>query len=455
MNQTQKPTSTLSWRAMLNYGVGDMGLNFYWQGAGYFLLYFYTDVVGLPNTTAGIVYAIGGFVDAISDPAMGVIADRTRTRWGRYRPYLLFGAIPLGISFMLLFTAPWALPAQWVIVGAIVTHIVFRLCYTAVSIPYGALGARLTFNATQRTRLAGVRMLFGAIGGVLIVLFATSFRNVMSDKFAFLWASAFAGIVGAGLIYLTFAGTIERRLSDASNQQGVSNSYAVNKIATLLLANKPFIILVASIFLLTIANMIIIKTILYRFEYILKAPAAGGIAIILMTAAPLLAIPCWVWAYMKFDKRPAFLAGCGFTLVSLVALYFSGQHNTFTAITAYVFIAIGFSAFAVGFWSILPDTIDYGHWKSGRRMESGLIGFASATQKIAIALAGLTVGLMLDMFGYQANHEQQQETLNALHNFSVLIPILLIFLSGIVFSLYSITSKNHAAIMDKIANNKT
>jgi len=440
---------------MLNYGVGDMGLNFYWQGAGYFLLYFYTDVVGLPNTTAGIVYAIGGFVDAISDPAMGVIADRTRTRWGRYRPYLLFGAIPLGISFMLLFTAPWALPAQWVIVGAIVTHIVFRLCYTAVSIPYGALGARLTFNATQRTRLAGVRMLFGAIGGVLIVLFATSFRNVMSDKFAFLWASAFAGIVGAGLIYLTFAGTIERRLSDASNQQGVSNSYAVNKIATLLLANKPFIILVASIFLLTIANMIIIKTILYRFEYILKAPAAGGIAIILMTAAPLLAIPCWVWAYMKFDKRPAFLAGCGFTLVSLVALYFSGQHNTFTAITAYVFIAIGFSAFAVGFWSILPDTIDYGHWKSGRRMESGLIGFASATQKIAIALAGLTVGLMLDMFGYQANHEQQQETLNALHNFSVLIPILLIFLSGIVFSLYSITSKNHAAIMDKIANNKT
>ncbi len=454
MSKTSPPSSVLNRRTIITYGFGDLGLNFYWQGAGFFLLYYYTDVVGISNTLAGIVYAIGGLVDAISDPAMGVLADRTQTRWGRYRPFLLVGAIPLGISFILLFSLPSLASPQWVVICAIITHIMFRLCYTFVSIPYGALGTRLSFNATDRTQIAGVRMIFGALGGVTIVFFATSFRNTMSDHSAFFWASALAGVLGAIIVYLTFKGTKEQRLSRPKNSNSIANGYNLIKIFPLVTKNKPFLILISSMFLLTIANMISIKTILYRFENILNAPVAGGLVITLMTAAPLIALPCWVWAYLKFDKKPAFIAGCICVIISLVLLYFIGDKALELTIAAYVCLAIGFSSFAVGFWSILPDTIDYGHWNTGTRMESGLVGLASAIQKIAIALAGLCIGVALDAFNYQAGQNPNAATLKSLHEFSILLPLALMILCILLFTHFSLPTQKHEKIIAEIKQQK-
>lgn len=451
MNKTFKQQKPLGWKAMAAYGAGDLGLNFYWQGVGFFLLYFYTDIVGLPNTTAGIVYAIGGFVDAFSDPIMGLTADRTRSRWGRYRPYLLFGLGPLGISFILLFTLPSLVPAIWTVFVCIATHIVFRLCYTVVSIPYGALGARLTFNARERTSLAGVRMMAGAIGGVIIVSIVSQFRHMMSDESAFIWISVFAAIIGAFLVFLSFIGSRERRLNSHEHELPIARNYSATTIFKATLRNTPFLIIVSSLFLLTMANMIVVKTILYRFEHILNAPELGGLAIILMAAIPLFTIPIWVRIYHWLDKRGGFVLGCLVTSLSLLLLYFFGDWSPELTIAAYVGIAAGFSAFAVGVWSIIPDTIDYGHWQSGSRVESGLVGLASAVQKTAIALAGLWVGVALDAFGYQAGYVQTEETVTALHYFSSSTPIVLMIATAALFYFYPISSSRHAEIVSEIS----
>lgn len=451
MTEPPKASPTLSPRAIAAYGAGDLGLNFYWQGAGFFLLFFYTDVLGMPNTMAGLAFAIGGLFDAFSDPAMGFFADRKGAAGDRYRPYLLFGAAPLGVSFFLLFAAPLLAPSALVALAAAVSHIVFRLCYTVVSIPYGALGARLTFDARERTRVAGVRMLFGAAGGVLIVMAATGLRAALPDRTAFLAMSALAGAAGAGVLLLTHRATREQRPIEARSARVHPAPARALKIAPVLLKNAPFLILVASLFLLTVANMITIKMVLYRFSYVLGSPAAGGAAMTLMSAAPLVSIPFWIWAYLKFDKRPAFLLGCAVVASGLAATAMLGDRLVAASVLAHGLIAIGFSSFAVGFWSILPDTIDFGHWKTGERIESGLVGLASASQKIAIALAGLGVGLALDACGYEAGAVQSLQTLRALHNFGAIAPLVLMVAAALAFSRYPISARSHQRIVASLS----
>jgi len=455
MKQSAKYKSPLHHQTMLAYGAGDLGLNFYWQGTSFFLLFYYTDVIGLPNTAAGIIFVFGGFVDAISDPALGVIADRTKTKWGQYRPYLLFGIVPLGLSFIFMFSVFWHMPMGWLFLTVIIGHISFRLCYTIVSIPYSALGTRLTFNAQDRTKLAGIRMMFGALGGMIIVLVASGFRSVFQDSIAFALFSITAAIAGSIFILITFFNTRENSVTKKTPHTSNINNYNLRTLLPYIIKNKPFVLVVGSLFLLTLANMIIIKTVLYRFEHILSAPIAGGVAIGLMTGIPLIAIPCWVGLYVKLDKRPAFLAGCLMVICSLILLYFSGTEQVTLSIIAYTLIAAGFSAFAVGFWSILPDTIDYGHWISGTRIESGLVGLASAFQKVGIALAGLFVGIALDIFNYTPHNDQLENTLIALHNFSILSPLVLMIGTAILFYQYPISHQRHTSLIEDLAKRET
>ena len=151
----------------IGYGVGDFGINLYFISAMTYLLYFYTDVFGLSAAAAGGVFLVARIVDAVTDPMMGVIAERTRSRWGRLRPYMLFGAVPLGIISVLTFTTP-DFDAGDKLVWAYVTYIGFGIVYTVVSIPYSALTASLTNHHHERTVLSTIRMGFAFGGGYVI-----------------------------------------------------------------------------------------------------------------------------------------------------------------------------------------------------------------------------------------------------------------------------------------------
>src|SRR5882757_4628115 len=155
MGQNMGPTMGLGRKIAL--GAGDFGFNLYWQTASLYLLFFYTDVLGLPAATAGTIYMAALIVDALLDPLMGLLADRTRTRFGRYRPYLLFGGIPLGLLFAAMFMGPAGGDTASVIFAA-ATHIAFRTFYAVISIPYSSLFARVTRDAQVRTNLNDFRM---------------------------------------------------------------------------------------------------------------------------------------------------------------------------------------------------------------------------------------------------------------------------------------------------------
>ena len=134
-NQTISASAPMSWGRKIGYGSGDFAINLYWQGLSLYLFYFYTDVMGLPNYLAGLIYAIGSLWDALTDPAMGYVAERTRSRWGRYRPYLLFTPVPLALSYLLLFWKPDTSSITLLAVVALAGQFLFRLCFTVTSTP--------------------------------------------------------------------------------------------------------------------------------------------------------------------------------------------------------------------------------------------------------------------------------------------------------------------------------
>ena len=168
---TKSLSEKLSLKVRFGYGIGDTAICFYWSGVGFLLMYFYTDVVGISPILAGTILLIGMLWDAFTDPFMGYIAERTRTRWGVYRPYLLFGNIPLALSFILLF---WVPPYEGTLLftSLVCINILHRTCFTIVSVPFSSLTPRITSDSVERTNLTGFRMLGAQTGTILITSLA-------------------------------------------------------------------------------------------------------------------------------------------------------------------------------------------------------------------------------------------------------------------------------------------
>jgi GPH family glycoside/pentoside/hexuronide:cation symporter len=437
---------SLPWSARLGYGVGDFGLNMFWQGTGFYLLFFYTDVIGLPNTVAGIVFAIGGLWDAFTDPAMGMIAERTRSRWGAYRPYLVLGSLPLAASFVLVFSVPDGLTGVPLVTWVLTALILFKTSYTIVSIPYSTLGARMTEDTDERIRIAGVRMYFGFLGGLSIIMLTNLFRSYFPDQQAFVLIAGICGLISMAIFTLCFFGThsAARRPPNAP----IAANFA--EIIKTLLQNKAFLLLMGGIVLVTVATTVISSTILYVFEYGFNDAANGGTALIITAGAPLVTIPLWSAIALWLGKKNTWLMGSAIAIIGLFGLYFSASVSVWAALTAYAVISLGISSYAVLFWSMLPDTIEYGEHETRVRNESSIIGVISSGQKIALAITAYGLGASLDTIGYSAGQPQSDITIDGLILLVTMVPAGAVFLSAVFIAAYPISSALHRRFTDEL-----
>ena len=436
-------------KTSIGYGSGDFALNLFWQGTGFYLFFYFTDVVGLPNAVAGTVFAIGGLWDAITDPAMGYIAERTKSRWGRYRPYLLFGSVPLGLSLVLLFSLPAikGSAASWVV--ALLALLLFRTCYTVVSIPYSTLGARMTTNSDERTHLSAIRMYCAFLGGMAVIGAAALLQSYYPDGEVFRYLGIFCAVTGTIVLFLCFRYTAQRV---GRNTQALPAT-SFRQLMTSLMSNRPFLVLLISIVFVSAATTVVTSTVLYIFEYAFDDRLMGNNAILIMTGAPLITIPIWSAVALKFGKKNTWITGCAVTIIGLLSLYFYASGSVYSALFSYGIITLGLSSFSVLFWSMLPDTIEYGEYTTGVRNESSIIGFVSSAQKAALAASVFLLGLMLDMVGYSAGVEQTSETLNGLLTVVCLAPGLAMVGAIIAMVYYPITARSHAEMVTVLSEN--
>ncbi|MDL1911540.1 MFS transporter [Chloroflexi bacterium CFX6] len=433
----------------LAYGVGDFGFAFADTAIGVLFAIFLTDVVGLRPSLAALAVFIGKSWDYINDPLIGYIADRTRTRWGRRRPYLLFGFIPFGLAFAMLWWRPpfesqIALTAYYA--GA---FFLYDTILTFVTTPFFALTPELTQDYDERTSLTSYRMAFSLLGGLIAFIVPLMMIGAMRPEnegrvFQMGWVFAIACALP---LLVTFFGTREREAYASQQQPGLRESLraAWN--------NRPFVF-AAGIFLFTWTAIDIIQVmLLYFLKYRMGLEQESDIVAGAVFVTALFVLPFWVWASQKTDKRKSYIHGMIFLSAVMMILIFLDPSLGFAYVIALAALAgVGVSAVHVLPWAMIPDAVEVDELHNGSRHEGMFYALVSLFKKIAASIAIPTVLLALDWSGFASNAPEQTES--AVWAIRILIgPVpSILLLGGILFAIhYPLSREAHAEAREKIA----
>lgn len=437
----------------IGYGLGDFAFNFYWLPLQVFLLKYYTDVLGLSSSVAGTIIMVCLVWDGAIDPAIGMLANRTRTRWGRYRPYMLFGCVPLAASFSLLFF-PVALKDSSLIIYALATQLLFRTLYAAVNIPYGAMMASMTRDSMERNWLAGVRMLFAFTGSALVGYMTPRlvqhFAVSNADSAYFIAAAVLSGC--AVLVILLCFALTDERLEVDSHANALTRSPPLIDMLRMIGRNVPFLQVMAGIALFSFAYIAVNTSLPYFMQYYMKQDAAAtGNAAGMIPLVQMFAILPWTIASRFLGKRWAWITGLLIAFGGLLGLYLIDAPSLQTVYILLGVFSVGAAAIAVNFWSMVPDTVEYGEWRSGIRAEGFIFGFVTLIQKIALGLASAFVGAYLSHIGYVANQAQTGAALSGLKLLISGIAGLGLVASCIVIYFYRLNTHAHRQLVQDIA----
>jgi GPH family glycoside/pentoside/hexuronide:cation symporter len=434
----------LSTGRVVSYGAGDFAFNLSFAFSSLFLLYFYTDVLRLGAKTAGLIMMAALIWDGVADPIIGAIANRTRTRWGRYRPYLLLGAVPLGLSVVAMFL-PVNLSGAALAAYALASQILYRTIFATVNIPYIALSAQLTLDTDTRGRLAGARMLFAIGCGVtLAALTLPLVKAFGGGRDGFLAVSILYSAVAAAVLIFCFAKTQETVADEPGEKPDLG------RLLKTLWVNKPFLLLLPATILGSTAYTMSGKALVYYLKYWGGAEALVTLGLVATLGASALSLPVWMSLSRRLDKRSVWLIGVTINVVAYLSLYGLAPRQGPLLWSLLLATGVGNGAFVLTFWSMLPDTVEYGEWKTGVRSEGAIFGLISFAQKVALGVGTGSVGLLLDQFGYVANAAQSATTLHGIVAMYALGPGALFAASAAAIWFYPINAATHGRLVRAI-----
>ena len=417
------------------------------------MVFWYAEVAGLETQTAGLIYLVGSFWDAISDPIMAKIAERNRSRHGTYRPFILYGGIGLGGAFCLLFWVP-PFEGMTLIACLMATHIIFRTCYTLVAVPYSAMSSRITFNSYERTKLSSVRMMF-AFAGLLTVsslwfpLVRVWGPNENAASLGFFYTAMVGAIVASVALMTCFFLTEE--LVPPGQGKSSSGEWLPGFIRAIR-RNRALRILLLVVFLQSGAYSSLWIPLAFYIEANTQQFADMEIVLTAFATTILFSVPIWMYMTRSMGKKKVWAIASGWvTLCGFHFLVF-GPVMVFGLPLQIVLIGAGFGAFSMLIWSIIPDTIEYGQFKYGERAEGTVFGSVLFAQKVSSGIMGLIVGTVLSWIGYDANQEYQTTNVaNNLGVFLALVPSVLLVLSSLVMLRLPLNKGVHAKIVDQLS----
>jgi GPH family glycoside/pentoside/hexuronide:cation symporter len=430
----------------LGYGLGDTASNLYFKIFVAFLPIFYTDIFGLPAAAMGTMFLITRIWDAINDPIMGMIADRTESRWGKFRPYIIGLAPFLAICGILTFLTP-DFGAMGKLIYAYVTYTLLMMLYTAVNVPYSALMGVMTPNSMERTSASQYRFVSAFIGQSIVsgaTLYLVGFFGNGNDQAGWTWTLATFGILAFIFLAMTFFSTKERVHPPKAQEANITQDLKD------LFRNMPWILIaVATVFQLLFGVMRDSSTPYFFKYYILDQQLvifnfAKNLTIDSFTSSFLLAgsISTLFGAIFAklfattLDKKNAY---SGFLIASAViscGFYFIQPHNVLLMFSLNVFASFCMGAVSVLQWAIYTDTADYGEWKYGRRA-TGLIMAASLfALKLGVAFGGTFVGWVLGYYQFVENVAQTEYTISGIRMLMSFYPAVFGIIGGLVMFFY-------------------
>ena len=427
----------LSVKEKIGYSLGDTASHFVWDMVGFWLLFFYTDVYGISAAAAGTIMLIARFWDMAIDPVIGVVSDRTNTRWGKFRPYILFGAIPYAVLAILTFTTP-RLGETGKILYAAATYILLMTAYAAINLPYSALGAVMTDDTYERAGLNTYRFIAGFTGQFVVTGLALTMAEFFGggDKAQGFQYTVFL-FAGLSLIFffITFK-TTKERVHPPKNQVNSLKEDVGN-----LFKNKAWIILalvgIISFIMFAMQN----AAIAYYFKYYLGRENNVQLFNVIGTVALIVALPLSKPLAKRFGNKNVFIGSSLISGLFFMLIYLPGVTNL---TTIYIFNIIAKMAYAPAvplLWTMIADSADYGEWTTGRRATGLYFSAAVFAQKAGWGLGAAIAGWILAASSFVANAVQNDTAITGIKLLVSVIPGILYMSCALFMIFYKIDTK--------------
>lgn len=439
----------LSLISKLAYGMGDVGCNFSWMFVGNFLMIFYTDVFGIGMGAVATLMLVSRFWDAINDPVIGLLTDKTHTRWGRFRPWLLFGAPLTALVLVLTFWAhpEWSQTAK--IIYMAVTYCILVLGYTCVNLPYGTLCGAMTQDIDERASLNTSRSVSAmvAIGVINIVTVPLiEWFGGGNAQYGYLAVAVLYGIIFAACHLFCFHKT--REVVELPARQKLSLRIQLRAA----LKNKPYLLALLGQLLFGFILYGRNADMLYYFTYVEGSANLFSFYSLAIIVPSIIGAACFPMVFRWTENKGwaasifALLTG-----ISMMGLYFFSPNGS--AIPFYLLAALSqffFSGFNTAIYAIIPDCVEYGEWKTGVRNDGFQYAFVSLGNKIGMALGTSLLALTLGEAGYVSNAVQNQEVLDIMHHAFSTIPGALWIVTAAVLLFYRLNKQTYNRIVNNL-----
>lgn len=458
----------------IGYGLGDMSSSMFWKLFGTYLMIFYTDVFGISAAVVGTMFAVTRVWDSFFDPVVGAVADRTSSRWGRFRPYLLFLAVPFGVIGILTFlTPPFGQTGK--IVYAFITYALMMMVYSAINVPYASLLGVMSPDPADRNTLATYRMTFAYLGSFLALLLFMPLVNAFGGgdsggpMLGWLTAPQAGWLMAVGVIAVVcvllflgcFALTKERVRPVRQGKTSLKTDLRD------LLHNRPWWILLGAGVASLVFNSIRDGATVYYFKYYVDETAVGSISFLGLPfvlsglylavgqAANILGVILAAPVSNRIGKRRTFMAAMAVASVLSVAFFWLGKDQLVAIFILQALISVCAGSIFPLLWSMYADCADYSELQTGNRATGLIFSSSSMSQKFGWAFGTAITGWMLAQFGFQANAVQSAETLQGIRMFLSLLPAAGAFLSLVFIYFYPLSEQKMRQITHELEEKRT
>ncbi len=427
----------LSLKEKIGYSLGDTASHFVWDMVGFWLLFFYTDIYGISAAAAGTIMLIARFWDMAIDPVIGIVSDRTNSRWGKFRPYILFGAIPYALLAVLTFTTPnFGEVGKIVYAGA--TYVLLMTAYACINLPYSALGAVMSADTYERAGLNTYRFIAGFIGQFIVTGLALTLANFFgggNKAQGFQYTVVLFALLSLIFFFITFK-TTKERVQPPKEQKNSLKEDLGN-----LFKNRAWVILaivgIVSFVMFAMQN----AAIAYYFKYYLGREDNVQLFNVIGTVALILALPLSKPLAKRFGNKNVFIGSSLISGLFFMLIYLPGVENI---TTIYIFNIIAKMAYAPAvplLWTMIADSADYGEWKTGRRATGLYFSAAVFAQKAGWGIGAAIAGWILTFSQFVPNVEQTETAITGIKLLVSVIPGILYMSCAIFMIFYNIDQK--------------
>lgn len=439
--------SKVSIKEKLGFSLGEYSSSVVWQTLMFFLPFFYTDTFGLTAAAVATMFGVVRIFDAFTDPIMGILADRTNTKWGKFRPYILWLALPYGIGIVLMFSTP-AFTDSGKLIYAYITYSFMMLIYTAIMIPYNSLIGVISPSQSERTSVSSYKFVFAYAAGFsvqLLIIPLVERLGVGDAARGYQLTMAIFATISVIFFIIAFASVRERVKPDPDQ---VTN---LKKDLKDLWKNRPWIIL----FFVSLFTLVYVAVrsadISYYFKYYLDRESEMGTFMAVGTACVLIGVIPTRWLSSKIGKKKLYIYSMLIVAASFIVFYFAGPDDIVLIYAAQIVFSLASGPTMPLLWSMLADTADYSQWKSGRRATGLVYSAATFAQKSGFALGGVIVMGLLSLFGFVANQGQTDLSIQGIRLALSVLPAAIAFLAVIFLFFYNLNDSMVANIEKDLA----